>query len=234
MYQRARRKSEAVTTICVSIGRSPPSWAEDPHEDRDEEEEHADEDERRERQHHDRVHHRALHAALDLRLLLDLVGDTVEHDVQDSGRLAGLDHGDEEPGEDARVSRHRLGEQEPPSTSARSSPITDGELLVLGLLLEDDEGRDDVEPGLDHRRELAREDLQRLRLDLLDGDAWALPPAPRSSSSAASSPRTRSASRAAETSGALISPVELGPVALIAVYAKDAILPEIGIDRSLA
>ena len=30
MYQRARRKSEAVTTICVSIGRSPPSCAKIP------------------------------------------------------------------------------------------------------------------------------------------------------------------------------------------------------------
>ena len=35
-----------------------------------------------------------------------------------------------------------------------------GELLVLGLLLEDHERRDDVQAGLDHRGELAREDLE--------------------------------------------------------------------------
>ena len=36
------------------------------------------------------------------------------------------------------------------------------------LPLEDDERADDVEPCLDHRRELTREDLQRLRLDALE------------------------------------------------------------------
>src|SRR5205814_6430399 len=42
---------------------------------------------------------------------------------------------------------------------------------VLGLLLEDDERADDVETRLDHRRELAREDLERLWLDLLEDRA---------------------------------------------------------------
>ena len=49
-----------------------------------------------------------------------------------------------------------------------------GELLVFRLLLEDDERRDDVQPRLDHRRELAREDLERLGLDLLDREGLAL------------------------------------------------------------
>ncbi len=43
-----------------------------------------------------------------------------------------------------------------------------GQVRVVGLLLEDHEGGDDVQPGLDHRRELAREDLHRARLDLLE------------------------------------------------------------------
>jgi hypothetical protein len=47
-------------------------------------------------------------------------------------------------------------------------------LLVLGLLLEDDERGHDVQSRLDHRRELAREDLEGLRLDLLDRQALAL------------------------------------------------------------
>ena len=59
----------------------------------------------------------------------------------------------------------------PPSTSARSSRMIGGEVLVVGLLLEDHERADDVQPRLDHRRELAREDLQRLRLDLLERGA---------------------------------------------------------------
>jgi len=46
--------------------------------------------------------------------------------------------------------------------------VDDGaERLVVGLLLEDDEGADDVQTGLDHGRELTREDLERFRLDLL-------------------------------------------------------------------
>ena len=56
-------------------------------------------------QHHRRIEHRALDAALDLRRLLDLVRDAVEHLVQDSGRLAGLDHRDEEAVEDLRMPR---------------------------------------------------------------------------------------------------------------------------------
>jgi hypothetical protein len=43
-----------------------------------------------------------------------------------------------------------------------------GEHLVARLLLEDDERGDDRDAGLDHRRELAREDLQRLRVDPLE------------------------------------------------------------------
>jgi hypothetical protein len=56
-------------------------------------------------------------------------------------------------------------------------------------------------------------------LIFLTASPGALPPAPRSSSATARSPRTRSASRAAPTSGALISPVDSRPVALMAVYA---------------
>ena len=56
-------------------------------------------------------------------------------------------------------------------------------------------------------------------LTFLTATPAALPSAPCELSSVASSPRTRSASRAAETSGALISPVSSAPVALIAVYA---------------
>ena len=47
--------------------------------------------------------------------------------------------------------------------------VEDGaEVLVVRLVLEDDEGADDVEAGLDHRCELAGEDLEGLRLDRLE------------------------------------------------------------------
>ena len=42
---------------------------------------------------------------------------------------------------------------------------------IVSLLLEDHERRHDGEAGLDHRRELTREDLQRLRLHLLVEEA---------------------------------------------------------------
>ena len=43
--------------------------------------------------------------------------------------------------------------------------------MSVGLLLEDHERADDVQACLDHRRELPREDLQRLGLDLLERGA---------------------------------------------------------------
>ena len=45
--------------------------------------------------------------------------------------------------------------------------MTAASAIVVGLLLEDDERRDDVEARVDHGRELAREDLERAQLDLL-------------------------------------------------------------------
>ncbi len=85
---------------------------EDVHEDRDEKEQQAGQHERGERQHHQRIEHRALDAALDLRRLLDVHRDPVEDLVEDAGRLARLDHRDEQPFEDLRVARHRLREEE--------------------------------------------------------------------------------------------------------------------------
>ena len=174
MYQSLCRTCDASTTICVSVGSSPPSCLKMLLEDRDEEEQHSDEDERREDEDHRRVDHRALHAALDLRLLLDLERDAVEHDVEDAGGLAGLDHRDVEAAEDLRVARHRLREQQAAFDVGAQLVDDRGEVLVVRLLLEDDERADDVQAGLDHRRELAREDLQRLRLDRLEDAADAV------------------------------------------------------------
>ena len=81
---------------------------------------------------------------------------------------------DVETAEDLRVARHRLREQQPAFDVGAKLADDRGEVLVVGLLLEDHERADDVQAGLDHRRELAREDLQRLRLDRLEDAADAV------------------------------------------------------------
>ena len=53
----------------------------------------------------------------------------------------------------------------PASTSARTSLIDRGELLVGSLLLEDVQAAKHRETGVDHGRELAREDREVLSLD---------------------------------------------------------------------
>ena len=160
-------------TSCVGFGSSPPRIVEDLGEDRDDEQEHEDEDERRERDDDARVDHRALDATPELVLLLDLRGGAVEHRVERSRRLAGLDHRDVEAVEDLRVARERLGQHHAALDVSADLGDDLAEVLVLRLLLERHERSDDADAGLDHRRELAREDLKRLRLDLLERRARA-------------------------------------------------------------
>ena len=137
-------------------------------EDRDDEHEHEREHERREGHDDDRVDHRALHAAPERVLLLDLDRDAVEHAVERPGRLAGLDHRHEEPVEDLRMARERLREHHARLDVGAHLADHLAQVLVVGLLLERRQCRDHADPGLDHRRELPREDLQRLRLDPLE------------------------------------------------------------------
>ena len=155
-------------TICVGLGSFPFSVVEDVHEDRDDEQEHEREHEERERDDDGRIDHRSLDAALDLRLLLDLHRDAVEHGVERSRRLAGLDHRDEQAVEDLRMPRERLREDDAGLDVGANVGDHLGEVLVVGLLLERHERLNDADAGLDHRRELAREDLERLRLHLLE------------------------------------------------------------------
>ena len=64
---------------------------------------------------------------------------------------------------------HRLGQEQAAFDVGAQLLDHHGEIGVVGLLLEDHQRRHDVQAGLDHRRELPREDLQGLRLDLLEG-----------------------------------------------------------------
>ena len=167
-------------------------------------------------EHDHRVDHRPLHAAADLHLLLDLDRDPVEDGVEDSGGLASLDHRDVEAVEGVRMARHRLREEHS-ALDVRAHLADDGgERLVVGLLLEDDERRDDAQAGVDHRRELAREDLERARLDALLL-LLAAPAAPTSESETGRRPFWRRSSRAEFRSGAVICPADSAPSALIAL-----------------
>jgi hypothetical protein len=72
------------------------------------------------------------------------------------------------------VAAERLREQQAPLDVGADLADHEREVRVVGLLLEDHQRADDVQARLDHRRELAREDLQRLRLDLLEDRAGRL------------------------------------------------------------
>ncbi len=146
----------------------PVELREDLLEDRHEEQQHRVQHDEGEHQHDRRVDHRPLDAPLELRLLLDLHGNPVEHHVEDPRSLARLDHRDEQLAEDLRVTRHRLRQQQPALDILAQLGGHLGEVAVARLLLQHDQGRDDVEAGLDHRRELPGEDLQRLRFDPLE------------------------------------------------------------------
>ena len=111
-YSLLRSRFDTATTYGVSVGSWPFSDAKIFTKIGTRNMQHPDEDERREDQDHRRVDHRALDAAPDRLLLLDLERDAVEHDVEDAGRLAGLDHRDVEAREDLRVRGHRLREQQ--------------------------------------------------------------------------------------------------------------------------
>jgi hypothetical protein len=110
----------------------------------------------------------------------------------------------------------------PLSTSARSSPITAASFRSSVCSSRMTSAVTTLSPAsiivANWREKIWRD----FALTFLTAIPWALAPEPRSSSPTARSPRRRSASRAAPTSGALISPVDSRPVALMAVYAKDA------------
>ena len=103
--------------------------------------------------------------------------------------------------------------------------ITYRQRRIARLLFENHQCRDDVHAGVDHRRELAGEDLERLRLDtfsyLLPAPSrWA--PSLISVMRSASRPRERSCSSAEAESEAATSPSSSMPWALIALYEKVA------------
>ena len=114
----------------------------------------------------DRVHHRALDLALELDRLLDVGGQALQDGVEDTARLAGRDHVDEQVVEGLRVLAHGVGEGGA-AFHVHARLLEDlGEGLVLLLAAQDLEALDEGQTGVDHDRELAHEDGQ-----VLGGDA---------------------------------------------------------------
>ena len=134
-------------------------------EDRDEEQHHADEHDDGERADQDRVDHRRLDRAADAVLLLELRGQAVEDLVEDTAELAGADHAHVEPAEHLGVLLERVGQADAGLDVGAHLADDLGELLVRRLLLEDVQAAQHREAGVDHGRELAREDGEVLGLD---------------------------------------------------------------------
>jgi len=116
------------------------------------------------------------------------------------------------------VARHRLGEEEAAFHVLAELEDDGAERLVRGLLLENDEGADEFRPAsiiVANWREKICSDFALTFLPPIDVDPIP-PPSEISLIVWASRPLTRSCSRAAFRSAALISPESSAPWALIA------------------
>ena len=83
-----------------------------------------------------------------------------EYLVEHTADLAGADHAHVQPVEHLGCFSSASESAMPASTSLRTWPMILRELRVLGLLLEHRKGAQHRQPGVDHGRELPREDGQ--------------------------------------------------------------------------
>ena len=102
---------------------------------------------------------------MQLDLLLDRVGQPEEHRVQGSGGLTGSHHGHVETVERLRVAIERDRERRPSLHVEADLAEDPAELGVLGLFGQDRQRPQDRQPGVDHRRELARQNGDVLQRD---------------------------------------------------------------------
>src|ERR1044071_6012306 len=101
----------------------------------------------------DGIDHRALDLALELDRLLDVRGQALQDGVEDTARLAGRDHVDEEVVEGLGVLPHGVGEGSA-AFHVHARLLQDlREGLVLLLAAQDLEALDQGETGVDHDRE---------------------------------------------------------------------------------
>ncbi len=142
--------------------------AEQPHEDRlelrDDEDQDRGHDENCDDDHGRRVDHGGDHVAAQFDDLLDEGREALENDVENTARLARLDHVDEELIENLRVARHGDGQGRSflhVLAGLRQDLL---EKFVLLLARQNVETLHERQPGVDHHGELARKDRQLFRL----------------------------------------------------------------------
>src|SRR5437762_3593984 len=127
----------------------------------------------------DRVDHRALDLALQLGGLLDVAGQPLQDDVEDTSGLTDGEHVDEEIVEHLRILLERLREGGAALDFVRNAGRHRAQGLGVALLRQNRQALSDREAGVDHRGELARVDREVLVLDgaadLLDGRGLGLP-----------------------------------------------------------
>ncbi len=131
----------------LAEGRDDPGEHDHDHRDGDEEDGH-------------RIDHRSADLPLQLDVLLDVDREALEDRVQDAAHLAGGDEVHEEVVEDLRVLAEPLGEGAALLDVDLDLLEDRVEALVLTLGREDVETLHEGQTGVDHRRELPREDHQ--------------------------------------------------------------------------
>src|SRR5580692_9207298 len=109
-----------------------------------------------------RVDHGGLHGALELDVLFDVAGEALENRVQNTARLAGFDHVVVEGVEDLLELFHGGGQSGAAfDRSAHAiENLLEGDVLLLSS--ENLQALDEGQSGVNHHRELAREDGQLL------------------------------------------------------------------------
>src|SRR3989441_5302873 len=147
-------------------------------EGRDDEDHHEDDHEGGDADDRHRVDHRALDLALQLGGLLDVAGQPLQDDVEDTAGLADREHVDEEIVEHPRVLLERLREGGAALDFGRDALRDVAQGLGVALLRQNREALSDRQAGVDHRGELAWIDREGLGLDgaadFVDGRGLAL------------------------------------------------------------
>ena len=115
----------------------------------------------------DRIDHRRLHLALQLDRFLDVGREPLENRVENTARLARRDHVGEQRIERLRVLLHGVGQRRAAFDVRPGREDRLGEVLVFLLAAQNLEALHERQAGVDHDGELADEDRQVLRIDLL-------------------------------------------------------------------
>ena len=167
-HDEAASTSDKKTRTLVGSGQLATEVLEHALEDGHDEDQHPEAHEDGQDEHHDGVGQRGLDLAAQLHLGLEVVGDLAHGHVEEAAGLAGLGHADHERREDVlRVLAKAVDRLMPASTSCftprrtrRSSGLSDCSARMVRRAQHG-------QAGVDHGRELPREDREVLELDAL-------------------------------------------------------------------